>query len=149
MYAFLPRTSTRDKNGYMRQSNDFTCGPVSLANLAEHFCGSPPLSERDVARMAGTTYEGTTMTGLIRAAHELGLRVISCRKLTLDELERSGKPAIVFISTIPTVRHATLLVAFRGDRVAFVDPDRSYGYTEMTRARFDRVWYGKTLILAR
>ncbi len=84
------------------------------------------------------------MKGLIRAADALGLELVTCRRMGLDELKKRSVPAIVQISTIPTVRHATLLFGMHGDSVAFIDP--AYGYLEITTERFGEIWYGKTAI---
>ena len=92
-------------------------------------------------------YEGSTMGGLIRAAERMGLRVAECRHMNLAELERSGKPAIVFISTIPVVHHATVFVGLHDGTVTLIDPDRSGGRIRMSQQRFCEIWYGKTLIL--
>ncbi len=147
VYAFLPADSQRDADGLMIQRVQYTCGPVSLANLLERYYGATGVSERKLARQSGTTYEGTTVNGLIRAAEKSGLRVAVCRKLTLAELEERKSPAIVFISTIPSVRHATLFTGINGDDVTFIDPDR--GYWQCTRERFRTIWYGKTLVFIR
>lgn len=146
IYAFLPDTTVRDKNGHLTQTAEYTCGPVSLANLMEQFFGFRDVTERRLSRLSRTTCEGTTVSGLVRAARLRGLSVIACRTMSMTELEAMGRPAIVSISTIPSVRHATLLVGFDGDTVRFIDP--SYGYREITRARFAQIWYGKTLILS-
>lgn len=146
LYVVLsPGQSQRDERGFMRQSVEFTCGPVALANLLERYHGHPPFSERRIAKLSGTTYEGTTTSGLIRAARGLGHRVESCGVLTLEELRAHGGPAIVKIATCPGVRHATLMFGINDTMVDFADP--SYGPRKMTHSNFLRVWYGTTLIL--
>jgi len=148
IYAFLSENVIRDANGVIRQTVPYTCGPVSLANAVE-LCGlaNAKPTERELSRLSGTTPEGSTMQGLCHAAHEIGLHVVECRRLTMDELEAKKLPAIVFISTISVVRHAALLVKFDGDSVVFMDPDR--GYWVITRQRFAQIWYGKSLVLFR
>lgn len=147
IYVLIDRETKRAPAGHLRQSVEYTCGPVSLANLMELFHGYRGLSERDMARVAGTTSEGTTTGGLIRAARKKGLAVRECRVMHMDELAARGGPALVHISTLPHVRHGTLLLEFKGDEVRFVDPQ--YGYRAISRRRFSEIWYGKTLILDR
>jgi predicted double-glycine peptidase len=148
IFAFLPRTETRDETGCIRQTVPYTCGPVSLANLLEHYgMKNEWTTERELARLSGTTWEGTTTSGLIRAARKNGLKVVACRQMTLDELERQTKPAIVFISTIPTVRHAVLYLKSNGQTVETMDPDRGDIWT--ARQRFKEILYGKALVLAK
>lgn len=149
IYAFLPRTTKRDdKCATIRQTVEYTCGPVTLANLMEQYMGMTNVTEREMSRLSGCTYEGTTLSGLMRAAKKSGLRVVSCRTMTMTELEALGRPAIVSISTIPVVRHATLFVEFDGDNAHFIDPGSAARFV-MARKRFARVWYGKTLVLAK
>jgi predicted double-glycine peptidase len=148
VYAFLPRGEIRDKTGCLRQTMPYTCGPVSLANLLEHYgMGNESTTERELARLSGTTYEGTTMSGLTRAARANGLRIVACRKMTLDELEKQGTPAIVFISTIPAVRHAVLYIGSTVNSVETLDPDR--GHLFVPKQRFREILYGKALLLAK
>jgi hypothetical protein len=148
VYAFLPRGVIRDETGCLRQTVPYTCGPVSLANLLERYgMGNAFTTERELSRLSGTTYEGTTMSGLIRAARMNKLRIIACRIMTLDELEKHGTPAIVFISTIPAVRHAVLYIGSTADAVETLDPDR--GHLSTPRQRFREILYGKALLLAK
>ena len=65
--------------------------------------------------------------------------------LTLAELGKSRLPAIVSISTLPTVHHATLLIKLYADRAYFIDP--AYGWWDVPRSRFQEIWYGKTVLL--
>jgi len=51
---------------------------------------------------------------------------------------------IIQISTLPDVRHATLLLRFDGTNVHLIDPD--YGYQIMDRPWVSRVMYGKAMV---
>jgi predicted double-glycine peptidase len=146
VYVFLPPENQRNENGFILQRVPYTCGPASLGNLMEQYLGRSDVSERELVKLSRTTYEGTTTSGLIRAAKLSGLRVVSCRVMTPEELEAQDQPAIVMLSTIPEVHHATLFLSFSGDTVKFLDP--AIGYWSCSRQRFDHIWYGKTLILA-
>ena len=130
--------------GNIRQTIEYTCSPVSLGNLLERLGLPGDISERNLARLCGTTVEGTTTAGLIRAATEYGLRVDVCRRLNVEALASLGGPALVSISTIPAVRHATLFLRFDGDRALFMDP--AYGRRDIGIDRFRKIWYGKTLV---
>jgi len=143
-YAWLPRQDTRDDNGHLRQSIERTCGPVALANLLEVLLKKPAPSERQLARLCHTTVEGTPLAGLIAAAGELGLELRACKRMDLAELRGHAAPAIVLITTLPTVRHATVLLRIDGDQVYFIDP--AYGYSTIAAKDFEENWYGKTLV---
>ncbi len=148
VYLFLGGETRRDAEGFLRQTVPYTCGPVSLANLMERSgMSTPPGAERELSRLAGTTWEGSTMSGLIAAASRVGMRVVECRIMGIDDLERKGMPAIVFISTIPSVRHAVVYSGCHKELVELIDPDRSR--IVCPRDRFKEVHYGKSLVLER
>ena len=145
IYLTMKPCTQRNKNGLIQQSSRHTCAPTSLANYLERFAGRTNVSERDMARLSGTTIAGTTSSGLLRAARASGLRVVACRTMSMQEIEALNMPVIVSISTVPSVHHATLLWKFEGGNVHLFDPD--YGYEVRSREWFQRVWYGKTIVL--
>ncbi len=144
---FLLGDGRRDTNGCLRQSKqvEATCGAVALLNYLERYAQHTPLTEREVSRVCGVTEEGTTTSALVKAARYFGQTNATAQVLTLAELEKSRLPAIVSISTLPTVHHATLLIKLDNDRAYFIDP--AYGFWDVTRARFQEIWYGKTVLL--
>lgn len=145
IYAIMHGESHRDELGHLRQSTQHTCGPVALGNLMEGW-GIPAPSERELARRAGTTSEGTTVDGMIRAAEASGFEVKSCEPRTVEELQGMTLPIIVRISTtLPGLLHATTLVEFQDDKAHFIDPD--YGYRVISVERFEEILTGKALEL--
>lgn len=144
---FLLGNGQRDAHGFVRQSErlEVTCGAVALLNYLERYRQHPPLTERELARVCDVTVEGTTTAALVRAARQFGLRDATARVLTTTELEKSPLPAIVSISTLPTVHHATLLIRLDAERADFIDP--AYGHWSITRQRFQEIWYGRTVLL--
>jgi predicted double-glycine peptidase len=146
-YLWLSHQDTRDDQGHRRQSIEHTCGPVSLANLIEVCHGNKAPSERELAKRSHTTMEGTPLTGLITAARQSGLELKVCRIISMSELRNLNAPALVQISTLPSVRHASLLLKIEGDEAHFIDP--AYGYRKISCERFRKIWYGKTLIFER
>lgn len=147
IYRILPDTSRRDELGYMRQSHTTTCGPVSLGNLLEQHYGLPAPSERTLARLAGTTRLGTTTRGMQRAARHLGINLESAHVLEHDEVRALQRPALIAISTTPTVRHSVLLLGGNENGVIIIDPD--YGLLEdVDWDWINRVQYGKTLVVS-
>lgn len=144
---FLLDAGQRDKTGCLRQSQkvETTCAAVALLNYLERYQNHPPLTEREVARACGVTMEGTTTSALLRAAKHFGQTNATARVLTFEELKIAKLPVIVSISTLPTVHHATLLIELDAERARFIDP--AYGFWEIPRARFEEIWYGKTVLL--
>ena len=144
---FLLGDGRRDADGFVRQSEklEVTCGAVALLNFLEQYRHHAPLTEHEVARVCGVTTEGTTTAALVRAARQFGLTNATDRVLTEADLEKSPLPAIVSISTLPGVHHATLLVRLDTERAFFLDP--AYGRWSVTRQRFREIWYGRTVLL--
>jgi len=137
----------RNANAYLIQSKDYeyTCGAVALLNYLEQFHGVKGLTEREVSKVCGVTVEGSTTTALVRAAHFYGLTNATARVIGWQELEQLGHPAIVSISTVPQVHHATLFIRMDEEKVYFIDP--AYGSWTASRDRFRQIWYGKTVLL--
>jgi len=144
---FLLGDGQRDAQGYIRQSRDYeyTCAGVALLNYLEQYRCVKGLTERALSQACGTTLEGSTTAALVRAARGYGLTNAAARVLTEGELARHGRPAIVSISTLPSLRHATLLVRLDAQQAHFIDP--SYGTWIASRERFRKIWYGKTVLL--
>jgi hypothetical protein len=146
VYVFLG-AGQRDESGILRQSKtvEVTCGAVALLNYLERFQHHAPLTEREVSQVCGVTPEGTTPAQLVAAAHHYGLTNAAAHVLTVSQLEHTPLPAIVSISTMPTVHHATLLVHLDPEKAVFIDP--TYGLNQISRQRFQEIWYGKTIVL--
>ncbi len=135
----------RDASGYLRQStrHEYACAAVALANYVEQYRGHRPLTEREAARWCRTTVEGTTQSAVLQAARRCGLSKAACRKLSFPELKQRGHPMMVSISTLPAVRHASLLVRLDEEWAWFIDP--AYGEWRTPLANFKRIWYGTTV----
>ena len=144
---FLLGDGQRDADHFVRQSAkyEYTCGAVALLNYLEQFHGTKNLTEREVSKICGVTTAGTTSAALVRAAHHFGLGNASARVLNWRELEEQKLPVIVSISTLPQVRHATLLIRLDEKSASFIDP--AYGSWKISRERFQQIWYGKTVLL--
>ncbi len=144
---FLLGDGARDSNGYLVESRDYeyTCGAVALLNYLEQFRGVKGLTEREVSKTCAVTVEGSTTTAVVEAAHAYGLTNATARVIGWQEIENLGHPAIVSISTIPEVHHATLFIKMDAQQVYFIDP--AYGLWKTSRDRFRQIWYGKTILL--
>lgn len=144
IYVWLPRGPSQAFDGVLRQRIEYTCVPICLGNLLEESYGRMAPTERELARLTRTTIEGTPLRGLIAAAATQGLALDACRVMRLDELRGYNAPAVVQISTISTVRHATLVTRVGEDEVELIDP--AYGHRRLSLARFESIWYGKTTV---
>jgi len=129
---------------WLRQSVEYTCAPVCLANHARRSGLACAAGERDLALRCGTTVAGTRLSRLARVARELGIRT-ECRLVTFEELVERNGPALLMISTLPSVRHATLFLGADAEGLHLLDP--AYGPRTVPAAYLRRVWYGKTILL--
>jgi hypothetical protein len=135
----------RDENGFLRQTREqeYTCVPVSLVNYLEQYRQRPQISERDAARACGTTRGGTPIQGLLRGCQHYGLNEVRTEFISFDELIEGPMPAVICLSTVPGMRHATLMTGVRSNRVAFIDP--AYGHWTMPIALVEKGWYGPAI----
>jgi ABC-type bacteriocin/lantibiotic exporter with double-glycine peptidase domain len=69
------------------------CGPECLARVCEHY--GIKTTPKEIARLAGTTAEGTTMLGLAQAAETKGLQAKGML-LGWQELRDLPKPSILW-----------------------------------------------------
>ena len=135
----------RDRNGYLLQDrqHEYTCGAVALGNYLERYRNFPPQSERELSKRCKTTSEGTTFSALNRALKSYGITNTVVSTPTHDELLTGPKPAIITISTMPGVRHATLFTGTDDSYAYFIDP--ATGPTRFPLERFRRIQYGHAI----
>lgn len=119
---------------------------VVLANAIDNANGGVAALEKALAMRCGTTCEGTTRWSVWRAAQKCGFPDAVCRRMSLEEMERTGSSAIVSIATLPGINHAALYVGTFENLVILVDPQ--YGKCTMPRRRFREVLYGNPIVLA-
>ena len=131
--------------GYLLQDrqHEYTCGSVALGNYLERYRQFPPQSERELSKRCKTTSEGTTFSALNRALKSYGITNTVVSTPTHDELLTGPKPAIITISTMPGVRHATLFTGTDDSYAYFIDP--ATGPTRFPLERFRRIQYGHAI----
>jgi len=116
------------------------CGPECLARVLKHY--GIEAAPRELARLAGTTAEGTTMLGLARAAETKGLQAKGML-LGWQELRDLPKPSIIWTPA----RHYLVLEDVEGEYATLFDPNT--GRLRLTRQGLEQIWQGHTLVLSR
>ena len=113
------------------------CGPACLTMVCRHHGRTP--SPARVRRAVGTVVDGTSLTGLVRGARQLGLasRGIRASRRNLDEMPL---PAIVHWEG----NHWTVLYDVHHRRVRLADP--ASGLRRLSRNEFDDKWSGYTVL---
>ena len=77
---------TVDTKDVILQSKDYTCGPAALSMVLQKL--GIQATEDELAALAGTTEDGTTMQGLVEAAKAKGVNAVGM-KLGINELKEN------------------------------------------------------------
>ena len=113
------------------QTKSFTCGPAAAVNALRLYGIIVP--ELHVAKLAGTTSEGTDERGLMRGLRKLGCRP-STTSLTSTVRKRvlAGTPVIIHLDE---ELHWVVVIGVLGTNLIAFDSDRSKGNQEENGVR--------------
>lgn len=132
------------------QENEFYCGPAVVAAAARAL--GKPVGQQAVAKLAGTTEEGTDEEGIKRALLARGFvpDVLSvstqlAARNWLNVRLKLGYPVIIALGR-QRWEHWTVLVGMLGTRYVLFDPARfeyrvNTGITVYSWASLCRLWY--------
>lgn len=142
--AQLSRCETPD--GYALQTSGYSCAAASLANVARAL--GVPATERQMARLAGTTCAGTSAGQILHALRQVGLRGTKLT-LTLDELRRRPQPCILLVeyADYGPDSHAVAFLPSTNAALRIVDP--LVGPQDWSADRLRRVWIGHAIACER
>ena len=132
---------------FQKQETVQTCGPAALAAVCRHY--GIPATEAEVARLAGTTAQGTSMLGLQAAARAKGLSAEGVQ-MTVGTLPHAPCPCILFFhpghfAVLTGVRELTEAPGVTGRQFYLADP--SLGQHTMTAGQLGSLWHGELLIV--
>jgi len=130
----------------MRQSRRFTCGPAAGAVLLDTW--GMRVREGELAFASRTSFRGTELSRLANAIRHFGRYkplAVAIRRVTLDELHRMNRPAVLLVEK-GRLHHVVTLLALDGDWLVIADP--SHGTRRLTTAQFRRSydWDGRALL---
>ena len=138
-------TDVRTKDGCVLQTSPFTCAPASAANALLFF--GLPTTEREMAKLAGTTDLGTSPGEVIAC---LRMKGVQAKKsvLTVDDLQRLRAPAILLVecSGLGPMSHAVLFERWEGGVAQIIDP--LSGRAHMSVATLTTQWKGHAILLS-
>ncbi len=123
---------------FQKQQQVQTCGPAALAAVCRHF--GIPATEAEIARLAGTTTQGTSMLGLQAAARAKGLSAEGVQT-PLASLSKTPCPCILFFHP----GHFAVLTGMRGQQCYLADP--SLGQRMVPEDQLAQIWHGELLIV--
>ncbi|MBM4240290.1 MAG: C39 family peptidase [Euryarchaeota archaeon] len=124
--------------GIVMQTTNYTCGPAALATVLNNM--GINATEQELANLAGTDENGTTMYGLAEAAKTKGLNAVGM-KLSVDDLKPNN---IVFI-TVDGGPHYSVVREVTENSVLLADP--SLGNIEISKEKFSEVYSGNALVI--
>jgi len=128
-----------DSDGVVLQTRNYTCGPAALATLLQRL--GVNTTEDELAELAGTTEDGTTMQGLVEAARARGMNAAGMR-LSISELMEN----MIAYTISGGVGHYTVINDITGDIVKLADP--SLGNIEMSIDEFAEIYSGYALVIS-
>ncbi len=123
------------------------CGPASLKMVMDYYGVSIP--EAEIARAAGATREkGTSIKGLIKAAHHFGFKTFSKENSSLNDLKyfvRRGIPVIVDWFYVDE-GHYSVVVDINKRNIVLMDPSLRKLLIYVRRRKlltedFLRIWF--------
>ena len=129
---------TADTTGVVLQTRNYTCGPAALATLLQKL--GINTTEDELADLAGTTEDGTTMQGLLEAAKAKGVNMTGM-KLNITELHEN----MIAYTMSDGVGHYTLIREVNNETVKLADP--TMGNIEMSLEEFQEIYTGYALII--
>jgi len=124
--------------GIVMQTTNYTCGPAALATVLNNM--GINATEQELANLAGTDENGTTMYGLSEAVKAKGLNAIGM-KLSIDDL----KPKNIVFITANGEPHYSVVREVTNESVKLADP--SLGNIEMSKEKFAEVYSGNALVI--
>ncbi|MDI6841392.1 MAG: cysteine peptidase family C39 domain-containing protein [Methanothermobacter wolfeii] len=134
----LTHNVTVDSEGVVLQARNYTCGPAALATVLQRL--GVNTTEDELAGLAGTTEEGTTMQGLLEASMAKGMNATGM-KLNISELTEN----MIAYTINDGTGHYTVINGITNDTIKLADP--SLGDIEMNIEEFAEIYSGYTLVI--
>jgi len=134
----LTHNVTVDSEGVVLQARNYTCGPAALATVLQRL--GVNTTEDELAGLAGTTEDGTTMQGLLEAARAKGMNATGM-KLNISELTEN----MIAYTINDGTGHYTVINEITNDTIKLADP--SLGNIEMNIEEFAEIYSGYALVI--
>ena len=131
-------TPTNQQAKIVLQSHAADCGPAALATVARFY--NLNIQPDEIAKRAGTTEAGTTLSGLAQAADEIGFEATGM-ELSLAELKNTPLPLIAHVNG----NHFIVVQSFHDGLITLLDP--AVGRREIDASTFQRMWKGYVLLI--
>lgn len=132
----------RTPDGIITQTSGYSCAAAASANYLRLL--GRPATEKEMARLAGTTILGTSPGEVIRALRRKGVRAHK-ERITADALCARPGPAILLVDFpgLGPLSHAVTYVRCEGDHLLLYDP--IHGADRVTRGQLAGFWRGHVI----
>lgn len=132
------------------QTTAYTCAPATIATLMRAM-GDSTVTERDAARLAGTSRMGTSSLQEVRAMKRLGMNPRFARGLTPESLAASGSLALLHVDepvASTTIRHAVALLSVDGPGRTIIIGNPLHGRQVVSFDSLRGYWLGEAVFVA-
>ncbi len=151
----LPLTNSLDKPKVKNelvvlQTTNYTCAPSSIATLGRFTGKHPNLSELDVVKLANTNKFGTSTLAEIRAMEQLGLNPKYEYGLTVRDLVKIDRPALLHVRlkiSGTVISHAVALLSVNSQQQVLIIADPLSGLKKIKFDRLKGYWLGEAIFV--
>jgi len=138
-------------DGAVRQTTFYTCAPASIATLARRFTKKyANITEKEVAKLTMTNRFGTTVLAEIKAMEKLGLNPKYKHSLSVQDLIKIDRPAILHVRIGPPgkqIGHAVALLSIDPQEKVLIIADPLSGINEIQFDRLKGYWIGEAVFV--
>lgn len=132
------------------QTSPYTCAPASIATLARFTGKHPYLSELDAVKLTMTNRFGTSTLAEIQAMEQLGLKPSFRYGLSLKDLLKIDRPAILHVRVKlkysgRIVAHAVALLSIDREDLALIVADPLSGIKKIPFNKLKGYWFGEAV----
>ncbi len=129
----------RTPDGCILQSSPFTCAPAAAANILA--LRGIAATEREMARLAGTTDLGTAPGEIVRCFRRMGIAAHKAI-LTLAQLQQRRSPTLLLVDypEMSPLSHAIVLESLDDNHALVIDPLK--GRVQLTLRQLQDQWRG-------
>jgi ATP-binding cassette subfamily C protein/competence factor transporting protein len=135
------------KNYYQPQLDERDCGVAALSMILKYHGTIKSLASLRI--LAGTTMEGTSVLGIVRAATELDFASRPIKAdMSLFEMTEVPYPFIVNVIKEQKYSHYYVVLGCHGNTISVADPAPSVRFTKLSKEQFASEWTGVALFQA-
>jgi len=149
--AHWVQTPSVTRQQVVLQSTSYSCAAASVATLARLYGQMPEIGEREVIALTATSRQGTSSFREWWALFHLGLRPEYRSNLTLADLIKVNRPALLHVhepvGAGQTILHAVVLLAIEPKQQKVIIGNPLYGRQEKSFADMETYWTKEAIFI--